>query len=436
MSMNELSLHPVRVLVLGDSPDATNAVGVMLQQEPGLIVATAKARYGEGVRALHEIGPDVAILLADSLLGADAVVSMEELATARPWTGVIALSSGERYSSRDFVLAGARDCLSPPYERNTLVDSIRQVHAHESRRRERLGPRTAASDQRKSCHMIAVHGSKGGVGTTTIAVNLAVALKVLTNARVAIVDASLQIGDIGVSLNLPVNTTVVDLLARLQDVDEALLDKVMAAHSSGIRVLMGPSDVEDADSITADQMRHVLTLLAGHFDYLIVDTAATLDGVGLAVLDQSHKILLVTTPEVPALKNAGRFLQISRRLGYPSEKCLLLVNRAGSRDAVSLGEIEKSLGVKPVGTLRSAGGVFVKAVNRGEDIVASRMAKEVSDDVYTMARQLVVSEDASGPTKKNGKRKSLLGWLPKRDESNPKTHPLGAIVPGKATVVS
>ncbi len=400
--MSQLALHPIRVLVLGDSLDALDAVESMLSQEPGIIVTTSGARFGEGIRAVHQSEPDVVLLLADSLVGADPLIAVEELGTARPWTGVVVLSSCGRHTSRDFVLSGARDCLSPPYERDTLVESLRQVHAHETRRRERLAARIEAGDRSRSCQLVAVHGAKGGVGTTTIAVNLAVALKMLTEARVALLDANLQFGDVGVALNVSVATTIVDLLSHLQDLDSDLLNRVMVAHSSGVKVLSGPSELEDAESVSSDQMRRILSALTGDFDYVVADTAATLDSVGLSVLDQAHKIVLVTTPEIPALKNTGRFLQVSRRLGYPPEKTLLVVNRAESRDSVSLSEIEKSLGLKPAATIPSAGGVFVRAVNRGEDVVAIRTAKGISDGIQTLARQLIVSSDSDGGSQRNG----------------------------------
>ena len=425
--MSQLATHPIRVLVLGDTSEAIDAIASVLRQEPGVTVTTSRVGFGAGVRAIQQSEPDIALLLADSLLGTDPLVTIEELGTTGMRTAVVVLSACQQHASREYILAGARDCIPPPYERQSLVASLRQVNAIETRRRERMDARSRTAERQRACRIVAVHGAKGGVGSTTIAVNLAVALRKLTNERVALVDASLQLGDVGVALNLHGSATILDLLMNIHELDMELLDRVLATHSSGVRVLLGAPDLEHADEVNAEQMRRIVTALSTGFEFIVADTAATLDAVGLSVLDLAHRVVLVTTPELPALKNAGRFLQLAGRLGYPREKINLVVNRAGSRDAVSLAEIEKSLGIRSLASIPSAGGVFVKAANRGEDVIASR-ARGVSEGIYALARQLAAKAGEAGV--RQAGRGRLFGLLRRREEGQeqPKAPtPLGSV---------
>lgn len=389
--MSQLPASPIRTLVLGDSPQDAEVIASLLQAEPGFTVSVSRVAYGEAARAIRHGEPDVILLLADSLTAADPLVAVEELEAAAPGAAIVALSAESRYTTRDFILAGARDCLSPPYDRELLAAGLRQVHAHERRRQDRLAAALGAGMRQHRCRVIAVHGVKGGVGATTVAVNLAVALRRLTGERIAIVDASLQTGDVGVALNLVGSAAIDDLVNRLNELDVDILNRVLVTHSSGVRVLLAPRDIERVDTIGGDEIRRILAFLAAQFDYVVVDTASTLDAVGLAALDYADQIVLLTTPEIPSLKNAGRFLQVSRRLGYPNDKLLLTVNRAGISHAVPLAEIERSLSWRPAATIPSADGLFVQAANRGEAVVATSTWRGPSRSLYRLARQVAVS---------------------------------------------
>lgn len=428
--MSQLSVYALRVLILGDAPEATEAIATVLRQEPGISVSTSKAAAGTGVRAVTQSEPDVAVVIADSLMDTDPLLTIEELTTTGLQTVVVVLTGHQHPRSRDFILAGARDCISPPYERETLVSSLRRVHALETRRRERMDARGKATVRQHPCRIVAVHGAKGGTGSTTIAVNLAVALKKLTDERVALVDASLQLADVGVAMNLHGTATILDLVSNLHEMDVELLDRVLASHSSGVRVLLGVPDLEHSDAITSQHMRRILTILSASFDYIVVDTCATLDGVGLSVMDQAQKIVLVTTPELPALKNAGRFLALAKTLAYSADKILLLVNRAGSHDAITLSEIAKSLGVEPAATVPSAGGLFVKAANRGEDIIATRGAGKVTQGVYALATQISGRATGGNESSSEASQRWLFGrFRHKKEEQQRETVVSPGIVP-------
>lgn len=412
--MSEMPVNPIRVLVLADSDQVCEVIAGLLQAQPGFTVTTAGDAYGEGYRAARQALPDVILLVADSLVSADPVAEVEELEAAAPGAAVVVLGADGRSTTRDFYLAGARDCLMPPYDHEKLAASLRQVHLHERRRRERLEASIGSGQRKHRCKTIAVHGVKGGVGTTSIAVNLAVALRQLTDERVVVFDASLQSGDVGVALNLTGNTGIDDLVSRLDELDVDLLNRVLVTHPSGVRALLAPRELERVDAIGGEEIRKVMAYLTGHFDYVVVDTAHTLDPAGLAVLDHSDQIVLLTTPEVPSLRNAGRFIQLTKRLGYPASKTLLVLNRAGSRSAVSAADVEKSLGWRPAVAIPSAGSHFIKAVNNGEVIVKPGAWRGPAASLLQLARQLAVTTKAQ----RGFKLGRLLRRSPAEDNPN------------------
>jgi pilus assembly protein CpaE len=389
--MSQTPTSPIRILVLSDSPQASDVIAAMLQSEPGFNVSVSPAAYGEGTRAARQASPDVVVLVADSLAAADPVAEVEELEASAPQAAVVVLGVDARTPPREFYLAGARDCLSPPYDRETVTNSVRRAYQLERRLRERLEMSQGSAQRRHRCKTIAVHGVKGGVGTTTIAANLAVGLRQLTGERVALIDASLQAGDIGVALNLVGSAGLDDLVMKLNELDTDLMNRILITHSSGVRVLLAPRDLERVEAIGGDEIRRVLTFLSSHFDYIVIDTAPYLDTPGLAALDHADQIILLTTPEVPALRNAGRFVQTARRLGYPPNKLLLALNRVGSRNGVPLVEVEKSLGWRPQATIPSAGAAFIKAANHGEAVVKLGAWRGASRSLLELARLVSVS---------------------------------------------
>src|SRR5690606_6085771 len=210
--------------------------------------------------------------------------------------------------------------------------------------------------------IISVYSPKGGSGCTTIAVNLAVALAE-EGMNTILVDGSLQFGDVAVMLNIRPSTTIVDLMDRMEDLEQDLVSSVTVSHRSGLHVLMAPPRPEMADLVTEANVKRLLEHLREHYDFVIIDTSSSLNDVALAMLDMSDRIFLVTQQSLPALKNASRFFDLAETLDYSRDKVLLLVNRSSERLGISVKDIASTLKRPVIATLP----IDDEAVNRAID---------------------------------------------------------------------
>src|SRR5262245_41997189 len=248
----------------------------------------------------------------------DGIATTEQLATRVPTAAVIMMSvQGEADYLRRSMLAGAREFLVKPFSSDELTASIRQVAAREREKLSRMAvapamvaaagqaAAPAASDPGELGLVVAVFSPQGGVGRTTIAVNLAVAAHQEYGGRVCLVDGSLQFGDVGVLLNLnPKNKSIADLVPELEAGGEPeSLDTFVINHSTGIRVLLAPPSPEMAELVTAAGLRRVIDTLRMRNDLVIVDCTSSFNDVTLAVLDAADVILTVLSLEITSIKN-------------------------------------------------------------------------------------------------------------------------------------
>ncbi len=245
--------------------------------------------------------------------------------------------------------------------------------------------------------VLAVFSPKGGVGRTTIALNLSLAIVQLSDRRVVLVDGSLTFGDVAVMLNLPPTRTISDLIPYANRLDEDLVNTILATHPSGLRVLLAPPKPELADLVTPEHMSLILARLRELFDYVVVDTMTTLNDITLAILDAADKVLVVTTPEIPAIKNVRTFLDTTAALGYPPDKIELILNRADASPGIDVSEIEATLGRRFTARINSGGLRVVEAANRGTPVVLADPGGEVAQGIYNLVKALVPEATRTPP---------------------------------------
>lgn len=409
----------INVLIVDDIPETRDHLTKLLSFESDIVVVGAAASGREAIELAEQLRPDV-VLMDINMPDMDGITTTEQLATRVPTAAVVMMSvQGEADYLRRSMLAGAREFLVKPFSSDELTASIRQVYAREREKLSRIAvvpPSVAAATgpAREPGRLLAVFSPKGGVGRTTIAVNLAVAAAVELKRETVLMDGAFQFGDVAVLLNLnPKGKSIADLVPELEAGGEPeSLDTFVVSHSSGLRVLLAPPSPEMAELVTATGVRRVLDALRARHDLVVVDCPPTFNETTLAILDAADAILAVLTLEITSIKNIRLFLEVADQLGYEREKLVLVLNRADSTLGIRVSDVEHSIGRRIDHSIVSDGRTVVYALNRGVPFVVASRETQVAQDVIRLARAVagVPATATSQPQRPATQKRSLLAW--------------------------
>jgi pilus assembly protein CpaE len=404
----------IRVVIVDDIAETREHLTKLLSFESDIEVVGAAASGEEAVDLTGRLQPDI-LLMDINMPGMDGIATTERVSATFPATSIIMMSvQGEADYLRRSMLAGAREFLVKPFSSDELTASIRQVYIREKARRGRMimpVPGAPGPDSRtKKGQIVTLFAPKGGVGRTTLAVNLAVAMAGEQRQTVTLVDGSFQFGDVGVLLNLnPKNKSIIDVVADPTATDEDLVDTTLINHSTGIKVLLAPPSPEMAELVTVDQIRRMMNRLRETNDFTVVDLWPHFNDVSLALLDMSDVILTILTLEITNIKNIRLFLEVAEQLGY-GDRLKLVLNRADSAFGIRVADVENSVGRKIDHQVVSDGRTVVYALNRGVPFVWSNSQAPVSEDILKISRALVAGEgSAAAEDEREPAKKSLFG---------------------------
>jgi pilus assembly protein CpaE len=375
----------IRVLIVDDIPETRENLKKLLMFEPDIEVVGSAATAEEGIRLARDLQPDV-VLLDINLPGMSGIAAVERIIEVAPPAQVVMMSvQSDADYLRRAMLAGARDFLSKPFSADELVATVRRVV------RTRRTPATlppaglpgvAAGPRPARGKVVAVYSPKGGVGTTMIAVNLAVALQ-KPERKVLLIDASLPFGDVGVFLNLQGPHHLANL-ARMDEVDPEALNLMVLSHASGLKVLLAPPRPELAEYVTAEAMKRILGLARGLFDILVIDTTTQPTDLTLQILDEADRIVLVVTPDVPTIKNARLFFDVAAQLNYPPQKTLMTLNKVDRRLGITAEMVEQALKHPVAVQIPWDDTTVLQSINKGSPLVAQR-ARPIAQALLQLA---------------------------------------------------
>lgn len=388
----------LRVLIVEDSLLTERVLRDMIDAQPDMTVVDVVTTGQEAIRRAAELRPDV-ILMDIHLPDLDGVQATWLISSKNPDSSVIMVTSEERaeYMQRAMVAGAQGYVLKPVRDAEEIANTIRTVRQRFLERRALLThPGTAVPTTASTApaphqlgFRIATFSAKGGQGKTTIAVNLALALRTLTDKRVVLVDADLRFGDANIFLDLPFGRSIMDLLPHIDQLDSHLLDQVLAKHPSGLQVLVRPERPELAETVTARHLEQVLTILPRLFDYVVIDCELSYDEKLLAVLDRADYILLVLTPDLGVVRNTKHFLELAATLGYPREKIEFVLNRANSNVGLSPADVERALGPGHYFRLDSFGRLLTTSLNMGQPAVLSNPRSDFARVIREIAERVV-----------------------------------------------
>jgi pilus assembly protein CpaE len=401
----------IKVLIVDDIPETREHLSRLLSLEEGIDVAGDAGSGEEAIQQALDLRPDV-IVMDINMPGMDGVAAAEIISQRLPTSPIVMMSvHGEAEQLKRSLVAGAREFLVKPFSGDEFATTIRNVFERELVRREQLAATLPAAPAEPSGpgedngehEVLAVFSPKGGAGRTTIATNLALAIQRETGGRVALVDANLQFGDVGVLLNLnPKNRSMLDAV-EAGEPDSDITNSVMVDHSTGIRVLLAPPTPEGADLVTPQYLRRMVDHLRATHNYVVVDLPSALNDHSLAVMDAADQIVVLTALEITTIKNVRLFLEVADQLEYDRSTIRLVVNRSDSAQGIRIGDVEASIRRPIDGTIVSDGRLAVLAVNRGVPFVVSHPEGALSRDVLKLARTLAGDAvAASGKANKRG----------------------------------
>ena len=342
-----------------------------------ITLAGSVDNFAEGASVIDRKLPNVVFLGVEELQ--KGVKDVQCITLLYPRVSVIACSSEK---SSDWILplmrAGAVEYLVRPIDKEELKQSLQKVSRFLF---------SSSAEQPLSGRVVSVYNPIGGMGTTTVAVNLAAALSE-EGTKVALVDLNLEAGDVNTFLNVNPAYTLSSVTTNVERLDANFLMSVMTRHPSGPFLLTEPVEVDEAISITPQQVQRVMAFLRGIFDYVVVDCVGQLGGCNLAIFNSSDLILFTTTLSLPALKNTRRYLQAMEGKGLGRERVKLVINRHLPKSDIGVKDAEKVLGTPVYLSIPNEYASVVDSINKGMPVVKLLPRAPVSRSLCALAEQV------------------------------------------------
>lgn len=346
------------------------------------------------------------LLILEIEAGADSVLkSIENLASEfRGLRVIVTAPAADPELILKVLRAGASEFLVRPVSVEELSEALDRVVRS-------LSPGGTANGE-----LYAVYSGKGGVGSTTVAVNLAFGLaRRHPESRVALVDSVTHGGDVQVFLDLNPPYSIADLIQRdgkksnRKRIDGQLLEKVMQRHPGGVWVLPEPGGPEDAAALRGEHVTEILARLRASFAYCVIDCEHQLTERTQAILDAVDRVLVVAVLNVPAVRQLQRTLELFERLGYPEHKVALVVNRHHKKDVLSVKDVERSLKREVLWRLPNDYRATIDAITRGKPLSETAPRSKLARSFDRLALELTRDGSENGNRSLGARMRDALG---------------------------
>ena len=373
-----------------------------LQKTLGLIedidVVNTSMAAQEALESIRDLKPEVA-LVEYNLPDMNGINLTEILRKEFPETQVVLISQ-DNYT--DIVLqavrAGACDFITHEASVKELSDVLHRASTLAQQDRQKIlaanAPATpvtmAGGGKGANGRIISVYSPKGGVGTTTIAANLALAIMDMdTDARVALVDGSMQYGDVHLLFNELGQLSVLDLVPRLYDLDLQLVENVMLLNrATGLYILPAPPRPEFAEKITGDNFARILEFMRRYYDYIVVNTDSFISDPVLAALDASEVVVLVAAQQINAIRNTRLFLDLWDAFGMTQDRIALILNKYDSSSPISVDKVGERLKYAVSVTLPDDPEVTSHADALGQPLLRTNKNSELAQAINSLAEHI------------------------------------------------
>ena len=393
VDLGKTGLETIRVVIASDEPEQTDELKILLQQAylPLEVISTVGTK--QCLQMVKDFTPDV-VVFVDEGAKVPATEISREIYQKHPGTAIIIIASPAKQETttylRQALLAGAKDVLPFPPMLDTLVTSIQQAHQLERGRRPvRALGRVRRAEAGTGGRLILVYSPKGGAGCSVLAANLGVLLAQMNpEMSTVLFDLDLQFGDQGILLGLDPHRSILDLLPVIDELTRDAVDASLTHHPSGLRVLMAPPELQQADLIDAGSIRKILVALRAYYDTVIIDTPAALTDISLTAFEFADLILQICTPDVLTIRRTRASLELYDGLGIPRDIVRLVLNRTSKKSEIRSDEVGMLFEHEVIGEIPADFFFLQPYVNLGIPISEAAKSAPIVQSLTYIAKQL------------------------------------------------
>ena len=384
----------IRVLIVDDAVDTRESISKLVQFDKGIEVIGTIGTAKDAIQMAVEKQPHV-VLMDINMPDMDGIAATEAMRKKVPFVQVIILSVQDDLNfMRRAMMAGARDFLTKPPDIDELTAAIHRAYDLAKEEISKMGTVgvtgvTAGGDAIYGPpifgKVVMVYSPKGGTGVTTIATNLAVCLN-SPNSHVVLVDGSLQFGDVTVFLNEQPRLSITDLAPRADELDKEIVEEVLINHSqTGLRLLAASPRPEQADKVTGQQFVKIIRYLRRMYQYIVIDTSSYLNDPIISAMDEADLIVLLTTQDIPAIRDTKIFLNLVDSLNISKEKILFVLNKSDRRIPITPEKVSESLKHDVKLEIPFDDRTVINSVNRGMPFVLDPKPQPIVRNVVQLA---------------------------------------------------
>ncbi len=411
-------MEQIRVLLVDSIHEVKMTVSGMLANVEYITLVSEVDTLEEALVKLEET--EVHVVIVGAEVSEDGYKAAGKITQEYPDIAVIMISEALNEDTlHKAIFSGAKDVVIYPFTPSKLVESI--YRSHESLKKKALirkGSSAKGKRKKELGQVVTVFSTKGGVGKTFIATNLAIALKNQTDKRVVLVDLDLDFGSTSLALNILPKYTLNDVVEDIRNIDQDLIESYMIPHESGISLLPTSAKPQIQKFVSEDHVEIILHALQNYYDYIVVDMPTRFYSPGSPALVLADTLLLVVTPEISTLRNIKTSLMMLNDLHYSQSKIKIILNRAEASSKIKPKDMETTLNKEIFASIHEDYKEALSSLNEGIPVAMHPKNRGLSKDFMNLAQKLVGNEGHPQYTNVNpSKGKGFMGLSKNRGAS-------------------